>query len=452
MRSLALIFTAAALVSAPAGAALPPSLLSTDLRPPATQEEALALAFAPDGGERAWGYMLHAAALVEGRWGGGLPVPIGRGQIGVGAQLVVDSTRCRNIDLGGEAAAFADNGGLGVSAAQWLSWCFGKNWMMFADVAGHHRLEWQVRPSLSALPRLWREPFTSESLDLEFTMAQLNFGAWQVGLGRTRFELGWMWQDDGAHLARSSDFGFGAAFVHITQIADSDKARPEDLTIDAVCPHFHLLLPAGFAGSDAAGIFDLGIARVGGLRLGTPRLLLDAEVGYDLAFSDVTTTAPGKRVTSSTDVDAFVGRLALRGGGGRVRAGGAVSRTLDSTFDGHVVLENRLETSMSLRRGRALVDLSTFVTRTAIFLPTGDRQNEYTGGGAARVTVDVGHHLDVGLTAEAARTFYARLDGGSDGQPRAALALRALGVLTARFGREPRPRERKPEAPAQTAN
>ena len=108
------------------------------------------------------------------------------------------------------------------------------------------------------------------------------------------------------------------------------------------------------------------------------------------------------------------------------------SRALYLTYDMELALEERLTGRIDRRGSTNTVALETFAARTHLWLDRDTAQSALTGGASASWNRRLGEHLDLDMSVEVARSFYASLDG--DVTPRAELAVRGTTRMTGRFG------------------
>lgn len=351
-----------------------------------------------------------------------------------GAELVYEAAGCRFVVVGGQARVSSAGGAAALSGEQWLDLCVWKSWLLSFEL-GHH-LELGVRPGLAAPRNLRRRAFSRETIHFTYKMIDVPVPEhdFRILFGAVTPRIGVLWQDDAA----------AAGHQQVSAVVDFDTFRwirartapfaDAELSVDVLKVRIQEIDNVRYALA-----VELVPLRLAGVRLGTPAVVLDAEAGWGQATLGMSSNPANPTDLMATTitlrrVDAMTGRLAVRGGNRALTGGVGFARTLYPTVSDEVALEDRLSASVDvpLDGARATLGVRLFGARTMVWAETGPVATDLTGGGAVEAGLDLGHSLRFTGSAEIARSFYANLDG--DLAPRSELGVRALGVLSARFG------------------
>ncbi len=416
MRRAAALVCAAAL-SATAAAEVTPR--EAALRDPALVPAPIAL-------ERPrLGWSLFAQSLAEASFGD--RAVDGGGALAAGGELRLDGRVCRILTVGGDLRATLAGDGRDLGGDGWLSLCLVKG-LPLPTLTLDARAAVNAHPSFDSAPLAWRRPYSDVELTLGVTFVDADRGRSRLQLVAARFPISLAWQRDDARARLLLD---GAAALDLVRWLRTDGRRADDdpLTLAAVAVRMDLL------GGDApafasASAFSVAPLRAGAVPLDGRALLLDGEV----AFANAEVTAGGGADAKTRGRSALAGALALRGARGRLGFGVGWRRGLDVSRDGDLVLDDRVTAWARVGLGAAELRLASFAARTSVAPLAGGDTVAWTGGGEARLGVPLGRHLRLGVTSEAARTFYGRV-GDGDARPRPGVGVRVLGVLTAALNR-----------------
>jgi hypothetical protein len=343
------------------------------------------------------------------------------------AEVRFTSPVCDLVALGGAFEARAEDRERQVSAEQWASFCMAGNGLPRLGLG--HRLEWDVRPALSAPLTVPAAVYRRETLSLDASVLTWIRGRHVLELGVSRWRLAFAPGDAASHdeeeLSVEADF-----FRWVRRAA---RAGDPDLVLEALSPGLLGFLetepsPLYENHSDiyeAADRFALRAVRAAGIPLGR-RLWVDADVGW--AQGSVWAFGAG----DARVVETATGGAALRFGAPRARASIGARRDLWPSIAQDLVVDDRVVAQLDLAPDRhTSLSLRGFAARTTIIDVAGEVTHA-TGGGELVVRHDLGRALELVVGVEVARSFYARLDG--TGVPAPTWAGRGWAALAVRFG------------------
>ena len=368
-----------------------------------------------------------------------------QGELAVGGRLILDQTICRQLDLGAHIrVAETAPGGHAFSGEQWLSGCFAMEKNIVPVVLLGHRLEWNVRPAFSAAPVYWRAPLTRETVSIDLSLLDADVSLFEP-TSRARFRFGHAAVDVAYLVQNARDVARSRISVSV-DMSVVQWFEPRigpfgrlDHAVDVLRISLRNVEEASRAlpGWSSNGL-DLSPVSLTAKRLGGG-LLFDARIGWALGTinrfdrkvpRDPNTPPPPPVLSVST----MGGEAAIYGGTdtdwGGVRYTRAVLPTLDFTLGRH----DRLSAWITHRVGRAEVSSNAFIATTTFWDRDAASTTGRTGGLDARAAWSFDGGLRFELSAELARTFYARVDE-NDVSPRAEWGVRSMAMLTfAPFG------------------
>jgi hypothetical protein len=170
----------------------------------------------------------------------------------------------------------------------------------------------------------------------------------------------------------------------------------------------------------------LDLARLTGLEIGGG-VTLDMKLGLGAGGVD----ASAMEDTRSVDVISPRGYLGAAGATDALGWNVRYTRDGFPTFDGGLALEDRLSSTVELRRWVPGVAVTAFGAHTQLYALDGTT-GDWTGGASATRSWALGDHLALAVTGEVARSYYARLDG--DPRPTPSGGARVMAVITGRVG------------------
>ncbi len=376
------------------------------------------------------GIFASAAAIAEGRRGSATTLSVG-GRIatpGLGE-------RCRYLQ--GGAAVYVTRtreAAEQVSGETWGGTCLFR--AEKPDTGGpglevEHRLQFDLRPGLGARRALLRRRYTGGSLRIAGSAFEGRDTAlpYAAALFPYRFDFDFTDQEEQRQIRLLFTID-GVSITPPTNIIFGD-ARDPDAILHV--PADDLAVLGLFGGASNVGTTDVMVGGMMFLRLTRLRIpggvALDVEIG--LGGGDVTPhdeagePLPGAEVFTPTG---YLGAAGLHRG---LKWSARYGREVYPTFDGAIALEDRLSGTLELARALPGVELAGFVARTAVFGQDGAGA-DWTGGATLSRTWALGGALSLSAIAEAARSYYATLDG--DAAPAPEPVARALVVLTGRLG------------------
>jgi hypothetical protein len=169
----------------------------------------------------------------------------------------------------------------------------------------------------------------------------------------------------------------------------------------------------------------LDLARLTGLDLGRG-VTLDAKLGFGFGGVD----APGDDMA---ELDVYTPRIHVGAAGATDAFAWSAQYTRDAhpTFDGALALEDRVTSTVEMKRWVPGLAMTTFGAYTQLYELSGT-SGDFTGGVSAMRRWELGDHLALAVTGELAQSYYARLDG--DPRPTPTGAARVVAVITGRIG------------------
>ena len=350
----------------------------------------------------------------------------------VGAEAGV-SGACSYLDTGGELGLHAGADGTEVSATHWLSSCLlsatGRGAVAPALTVSH-RLDWDVRPALSAPRLIARRRYRAETVRVDggFLVGQDSVSDIRTILFPFSVEVDRLWQDDVAG---------GAGRSRITVESGIGGCGPTGRRCIGFggVDSFTLLLMrfAWNPGPRQVLTGSLVIARAAGVHL-ADHLTADAEA--DFAFGQVSgdsgQVGAANRYQPLASVTTFAGHIELAVPGSAATVRLRYARDVVPSFDQEIVLEDRLTTSVELHRGLPGLELLGYLAGTQVGSATA-LTHDLTYGAQVRDGWRLARGLDLGVVGEIGRSYYASIDGATDPTP--APVARVLVVLSGHVGR-----------------
>lgn len=176
---------------------------------------------------------------------------------------------------------------------------------------------------------------------------------------------------------------------------------------------------------------------VGGLNFGSLKgLRVGRGVVMDFAFGIAMGSLPQPADPAMVSPDGATGIFTPRGSVAAAQArddlawSASYQRDSFPTVDGALAIEDRLTGAVELRRWLPGVQLSGFAAHTQLYSPD-DIYGDWTAGATVARTWALGDHVNLAVSGEAARSYYARLDGAT---PRPEPAARVLAVVSGHLG------------------
>lgn len=368
-----------------------------------------------------------------------------QGELAVGGRLILDQTICRQLDLGAHVRiAEMIPGGHALSGEQWLSGCFAIEKNIVPVVMLGHRLEWNVRPAFSASPIYWRAPLTRETISVDLSLVDADVSLFEP-TSHARFRFGHAAVDisylvqNARDIARSRiGVGVDMSVVQWFEPRIGPFGRL-DHSVDVLRVSMRNVEEASRAlpGWSSNGL-ELSPVSLTAKRLGGS-LLFDARIGWALGTinrfdRDVPRDPSPKAPPPVLSVSTVGGEAAIYGGNdtdwGGVRYSRSVIPTLDFTLGRH----DRLSAWITHRMGRAEVSSNGFLATTTFWDRSATSVTNRTGGIDARAAWSLDGGVRFEISAEMARTFYARVDE-TNLSPRAEWGFRSMAMVTyAPFG------------------
>jgi hypothetical protein len=331
---------------------------------------------------------------------------------------------CRHVELGGHASlSYLVGTEVSLSAEQWASLCLARHQFPLPGLELGHRLRWQMARRLSAPLRDLRRTASEETLSFYLSVIEPRSKDGTHRFAFVPMRLDFTFHLQGDDLPAIPEIEAGA----VRYTWDSE---PNRLDLDVL-----------FMRLDSNG--EVSAADIIGLEIFNAQLKLSsvelgADFGVDLGMLG-TSEATGP-TSVHTDLERSV--TALKAGAsvavtlGPVRFGVSWARRMWTLPQKALVFEQRLATFVSWRppRWRWFVEAEGFAARSTVY-QVDDEQTAWTGGGELRWAYALGRFFRLGLSGEAARSYYAAplvnaLDE-VDGTPR--FGLRVMGFAAAQF-------------------
>ncbi|MBK9029778.1 MAG: hypothetical protein IPL61_00290 [Myxococcales bacterium] len=389
-------------------------------------------ALAPHTGWSAGGFASAAAAAERG----------GRAQtVMVGGQLATPgiSERCRYLRARGAVYAVADGDARHRSADVTTSVCLFRNDVVDVAAPGlaiEHHVAYDVQPSLAARRTLLRRHYTGQSVRIDGSIfegrdATLPYASalfpYHVDVDATA-------QGD----AHQTTWGFSVEGVRITSpetIITGDPRRP-DAVVHIPADELAILglfLRTASAGEHELTVGGLDFGRLDNLRVGAG---VSMSFQFGLAMGSIVRRTAGADGMDELheERDVFTPRGTVSAAQHRDDFTWSASYTRDAypTVDGALAIEDRLAATLEARRGVPGVQLAGFAAHTQLYEIGGGGRGDWIAGGSAARAWALGDHLSLQLSAEAARSYYARLDGAAAPTPE--LAARVLALVSGHLG------------------
>lgn len=301
--------------------------------------------------------------------------------------------------------------------------------------AAEHHVAYELRPALSARRTLLRRRYTGQSVRVDGSAfeardSKLPYGA---ALFPYHVDVDTVAQD-GLH---QLTWGLTIEAVRITPpetILFGDPRAPDGVIhvpADELAV-LGLFMRAGSTATHDVTVGGMNLARIDRLRVGAG-IALDAQLGFAVSTvvrkpdapmeaepapeADVTTPRGYVGASQRRDALAWTARYA---------------RDAFPTMDGAIAVEDRLTGTVELLRYAPGVQVAGFAAHTAVYEAMGGSSGAWTAGVAVARSWQLGDHLSLLVSAEAARSYYARLDGTAPPTPEP--AARALAVLSGHLG------------------
>lgn len=294
-----------------------------------------------------------------------------------------------------------------------------------------YQLDWHLRPSLSRRHDLLRRPYTRQEYGVAMHGWRLDSGPSYYQLADIRVHTTFLEVHDPSALEPRTEHRIGVA-VFTMQRTRPRHAPPFALDVLVVDV-------TGVDGSTDATVGGIDFARVRGLRLGGG-LFADVAAGVSGTGTLVLGSESADGSTTSTTIttedlpimSTGVGHARIHGERGPLRAALEAGRSLYLTYDLELALEERVAGRLDWRGAAGALAVEAFAARTHLWLDRDTRETTLTGGASTSFRRRLTDNLDLGMSVEVARSFYAALDG--DVQPHAELALRATTSMSGHFG------------------
>ncbi|MBK7191354.1 MAG: hypothetical protein IPH80_02660 [Myxococcales bacterium] len=363
--------------------------------------------------------------------------------LAVGGQLATGglSDKCRYLRARGAVYAATDRDGRHHSADVTTTACLFRAVVFDRGAPGltvEHHLAYAVQPSLSARRSLLRGEYTAHNWRIDGSAFEGRDSKLPYGSALFPFHVDVDRVGQGA-LTQTS-YGFSLEGMRITPPEHIIFGAPANPDAVAHVPADELAVLGLFVRAAASGEEDLTVGgldfgRVDGLRVGHG-ISMDFAFGLAVGAVGAPAAAPTPDPAMappphSSDV------FTPRGGVAAAQRRDAVSwrasyrRDLFPTVDGAFALEDRLDASVELHRGLPGVQVTGFAAHTELYRHD-DQHGDWTAGASVARQWELGDHLSLLLSAEAARSYYATLDVGSATRPEP--AARALAVVSGHLG------------------
>jgi hypothetical protein len=333
---------------------------------------------------------------------------------------------CGVVETGGQLSARVGPAPLG--ATHWLRACL-PTWRLydpeqqmqltFMPILVDHVLELSALPRLSMKRIVLAEPYTSEQLDLTFSMASVSSTELEDMLGYSieampgRVHLDWLHQslDDGTRLYESRHW-FSMALI------GGRQTNGGDLTI--------------FRGRFERDLWRIDLVDFDDFRIGETPFTLDLAFGS----GDTTRYVNGAFVTKGGFTGRFGAGLVL---GDYLRASVHMEREYYETIDDAIIGDSRAEAKVRYTRERWQAIATAFRSHATLMWTDGSGEIDYrpTHGAQLELDVPLAKRVDGKLSAAWARSFYARM-GSRQPTPEPGFELQAQ--IVARLGRYRGPR------------
>ena len=293
-----------------------------------------------------------------------------------------------------------------------------------------HHVAYAVQPALSARRMFLRRTYTGHDVRVEGSAFEGRDSSLPYGTALFPYEVEVDVTAQGD--ARQTTWSWSLEGLRITPPERIIFGPPRAPTAVVAIPADELAVLGLFARSATTATHDV---RVGGLDLGRiAGLRVGAGVTLDVAFGLATGDLVRRdAMTPTTEAQIFTPRGAIAAAQTRdaLTWTARYSRDAYPTIDGALAVEDRLATTVEARRALPGLQVSGFAAHTQTYDRDGAR-GDWTAGAAVARTWAIGGHLSLLVSGEAARSYYARLDG--DAAPTPELAARALALLSGRLG------------------
>jgi hypothetical protein len=362
---------------------------------------------------------------------------IGTGALGGTIATGGISDGCRYVSAEGAVFGAVRDGERRFSASTTTSVCLFRTDGSVRDIGApgfsvQHHLEYDVEPALSSRRAWIRRRVTGHTLTFAGSIFEGNDSTLPYGAALFPYTVAFDFNDQAGDSRVVWRFDFEG--VRITPPRTIISGPPDHPDMLIHIPADDLAVGGLFAfgtTTDAASTHGGGLdfARLDGLEL-PGGVVLDAKIG--LAFGSVSPRGEAAD-RPNVDVTSPRGYVGASYATAPARYTGRLTRDVFATFDGALAIEDRLTTGVELKRWVPGVTVTAFAAYTSLYNLEGGG-GDWTAGAAASRTWQLGRHLAFAVTAEAARSYYARLDDPMVTAPVPEAAARVMAVVTARAG------------------
>jgi hypothetical protein len=343
----------------------------------------------------------------------------------LGASVAADLSLvkyCRHLNVGGHASlSYLVGAELLLSAEQWASVCLARYQFPLPGVEVGHHLRWRTSRRLASPLTDLRRTVSQETVYfyLSILEGRSNDNAQTLSLMPIRLDFHFHLEADRASFPE----------IETGAIRYSWERQPNRFELDAFSIRFR-----SNGEPASADVVEMELAR-GRLELGSVEL--HAELGWLFgALGTAETTTTTSHVDVDRDLKAFGAAASIAGTWGPVRLGASWARRMWPLPQQALVLEQRVTGWVRVRRPgwRWFVEAEGFTARSRVVEVLKER-TDWTGGGELRWTYDLGRFIRLGLSVEAARSYYTAAGGDAgvevDGAPR--FGVRAGAFAAARL-------------------
>ena len=335
--------------------------------------------------------------------------------LGAGLDVAYASNECRWIGAAVDVEGYADRETRHLSESEELTFCLPIPHLPELTL----RRQRELIPRLSAAPYFRASRYGTTGFDLRTRMLRFELESMDLRIGYSSLAASMLSQEVDGAIERTDEFDVSMGIV---QMAWPDRGfLGDERVLDLMLAR---VLVRGSGETDENGMSPQATAiafsffRFTGV--GNGRRSLDLDLGMAMGyFSDVGPSTMNPDGTIEQNIDAGIGVATVHAnvhymwGDGRAAQGIQYQHTLAPSSYSTLVAENRL--SVWARRGdeKNTTTVRGFAALTQIVDEEADVERVATGGLAVSRDMRVGDHFHLGLTGEAARSFYANLHGTS---------------------------------------
>jgi hypothetical protein len=329
---------------------------------------------------------------------------------------------CRHLNVGGHASlSYLVGAELLLSAEQWASGCLARYQFPLPGLEVGHHLRWRTSRRLASPLTDLSRTVSQETIYFYLSFIEAKDDAQRLSLMPVRFDFDIHLESDRASIPEIEAGAFRYSW----------EREPNGLALEGLLVHFH-------SNGETEEALVIGVELLGG-RLELSSVELAAEVGVLLGSLGTreTTTEESGHFDVDRDVKALGAAASIAGTWGPVKLGASWARRMWPLPQQALVLEQRVTGRVRLRRPgwRWFVEAEGFAARSRVVEVLKER-TDWTGGGELRWAHDLGRFLRLGLSVEAARSYYTSAGGDAgvevDGAPR--FGVRAGAFAAARLG------------------